>query len=295
MPFDSLPKRTAAQIVGNKETHQSILSHNLWVDSATVFSHPQGGNKIIPFLTGEEYFKDVTASMYQATSEICILGWQVSWDAILAPGLRLYDVLLKVAKKKTVKIYVMPWNDAKPLINYDTHTAAVLLSINDHPDVGQKIVEVLLSTTRASVNPIYYSHHQKQVIIDRKIAYIGGIDLSYGRFDDAQYDLHANAASRQMLNRYNPCVEPMQAVKRDLLVDPDRMTGAVDKYARRTALAPTSREEELRKISKGGWQIPYAAAGTAYVLENKFIGWSRLEHNKSVASTLDPEIQPRMP
>lgn len=295
MPFDPSPLRTAAQIVGGKDTHQSILTNHLWVDSPTVFSKPQAGNRIRPFCTGEEYFKDVTESMYQATSEICILGWQVSWDAIVAPGIRLYDVLLKIAKKKTVKIYVMPWNDAKPLINYDTQTAAVLLSINDHAEVNHKVVEVVLSDTRASKNTIYYSHHQKQVIIDRTIAYIGGMDLSYGRFDDARYDLHANAANRQMLNRYNPCVEPMQKVKPDVLVDPDKLTGAVDNYAGVPGFVKTSRQEELAKIAKGGWQVPYSASGTAVVLENKFIGYKGFEYNASTPCTLDPATQPRMP
>lgn len=29
-----------------------------------------------------------------------------------------------------------------------------------------------------------WSHHEKIVVIDQKIAYIGGLDLCYGRYDN---------------------------------------------------------------------------------------------------------------
>lgn len=29
-----------------------------------------------------------------------------------------------------------------------------------------------------------WSHHDKMVVIDQKIAFVGGIDLCYGRWDD---------------------------------------------------------------------------------------------------------------
>lgn len=284
------------QIVDKDAAHKAILSNTLWVGTDTVFSKPQAGNLIKPFFTGEDYYKDLLVSMYDATSEICILGWQVSWDAMLTEKLRLYDVLLAVAKKKTVKIYVMPWDDTKPMVNYDTQTAAVLMSINNHPAVKKKVVEVVLSESRAKENAIYFSHHQKQVIIDRKIAYVGGIDLSYGRFDDAKFSLNAGSAQRKMLNRYNPCVVPLHEIKNPTtLVDPDRMTGFNDTYGGIAGDQPTNEEEEIKRVNAGGWQMPYGSAKTINIVENKYIGWRRHERNKPSPFTLDEKIQPRMP
>lgn len=37
--------------------------------------------------------------------------------------------------------------------------------------------------------PIFslWSHHEKSVVIDQRVAYVGGVDLCYGRFDNDQY------------------------------------------------------------------------------------------------------------
>jgi phospholipase D1/2 len=32
--------------------------------------------------------------------------------------------------------------------------------------------------------PFLWSHHEKIVIIDQKVAFTGGLDLGYGRMDD---------------------------------------------------------------------------------------------------------------
>lgn len=292
------PLRTVKQIVDKDGTpFQATLTSNVWVGHAQVFSHPQAGNKITSFVTGKEYFADLVTTMRGAESEICILGWQVNWDALLAPGLRLYDVLLAAAKKKTVKIYVMPWDDTKPMLTYDTQTQAVLESINNHPDVKSKQVQVLLSKSFASKNNSYFSHHQKQVIVDRKIAYIGGIDLAYGRYDDAAFDLNlrADSSSRQVLNRYNPCVPTLQTISTDHLVNPDLMTGFNDSYLRNAAIAPTNEEAEIDKIRAGGWQMPYATPGKYEVIKNSTLGEKRTEENTPLLKTLDPARQPRMP
>lgn len=37
--------------------------------------------------------------------------------------------------------------------------------------------------------PNYWSHHEKLVIIDEKIGFLGGIDLCYGRFDNSNHYL----------------------------------------------------------------------------------------------------------
>lgn len=290
MRYDSeLPPRTVKQIVDKDGTPlKATLTANVWVGNSRVFSKGQAGNKVTPFVTGEDYFKDLVDAMLAATSEICILGWQVNWDAMLKPGLRLYDVLLAAAKKK-VKIYVMPWNDTKPMLTYDAQTKTILESINNHPEVDSIQVHVILSDAMATKNGAYFSHHQKQVVLDRRIAYVGGIDLAYGRYDDAKFDLLANAADRQVLNRYNPCVPSIQRLITTNLVDPELMTGVWDSNVNENA--------ELRKVSAGGWQIPYITPdGTAPILINNFTNHQRLDYVATQTPfTLDPHIQPRMP
>lgn len=290
MPYDSESStRTVKQIVDSDgKPFEATLTHNVWVGHDKVFSKARDGNKITPFVTGEEYFKDVVDAMLAATSEICILGWQVNWDALLAPKLRLYDVLLAAAKKK-VKIYVMPWNDTKPILTYDAQAKTVLESINSHPDVDSEQVQVILSDAMASKNGAYFSHHQKQVVIDRRIAYVGGIDLAYGRFDDAKYDLVANAEGREVLNRYNPCVPSILELNAKKLVDPELMTGAWD--------SNVNEDSELKKIASGGWQVPYAPPDRKRnIIGNSINNHQRFDYaGVATPITLDALRQPRMP
>jgi phospholipase D1/2 len=283
----SPPVRTVKQIVDKAGTpFEATATQNVWVGLDKVFSLNQEGNSVKPFVTGEEYFKDLAEAILGATSEICIAGWQVNWDALLTPKLRLYDVLLAAAKKN-VKIRVMPWDDTKPMLTYDAQTKSVLESINDHDDVKSNPVQVILSKALATTNAQYYSHHQKLVVIDRKIAYIGGIDISYGRFDDATYDLTANACGREVLNRYNPCIPWNLSLDAEKLVDPDYLTGMYDSLFKARG--------EREKISNGGWQVPYHEPGMLDMAKNTVSSSPRIEKAKASPFTLDPHAQPRMP
>jgi phospholipase D1/2 len=185
---------------------QANHTSNLWVDrtETQVFSEPTQGNKIEPLTTGNDYFAELIKTCDQATSEIYIAGWQVNWDALLAKGVRLYDLVYRCAKRG-VNVYVMPWDDTEPVQTFDDQTKTVLESLNQRlkEEGATGKVTVMLCPSFAKINNSYFSHHQKQVIVDRKYAFIGGLDLAYGRYDDATYLLRADADGREVLNRYN--------------------------------------------------------------------------------------------
>ncbi|MGW8393940.1 phospholipase D-like domain-containing protein [Pseudoduganella sp. HUAS MS19] len=298
MSINQSPKvpPTLYQLVGKDGgSFQAAHTDTLWVDDKNAFSAPTSGNKIAAFTTGEAYFADLIKEFDAATSEICMAGWQVNWDAMLAPGVRLYDVFLRAAKRG-VDIYVMPWNDTEPVQTYDDQTKVVLESINDlKPRDGTKFGKVKVELCPAFVehNGGYYSHHQKQVVVDRKIAYVGGIDVAYGRFDDDTYDLRPDAKSRQGLNRYNPGIPRLLDISSTPYVDPDLMSGMVDRS--RTfdgkKVDEAKATKEARKIAAGSWQVPYADAGMAGIIFNS----PRISANSTAPYTLDPARQPRMP
>jgi phosphatidylserine/phosphatidylglycerophosphate/cardiolipin synthase-like enzyme len=37
------------------------------------------------------------------------------------------------------------------------------------------------------ITPFNWSHHQKTVVVDQDIAFVGGLDLCYGRYDDRSH------------------------------------------------------------------------------------------------------------
>lgn len=289
------PFRTVCQIVDESgKPAQATLTSNLWELDDNAFSQKTKGNLLAHFTTGKEYFEDFVKECRRADEEICILGWQVNWDALLAEGTRLYDVL-RGAAARGVYVYVMPWCHSNPVQTYDYQTEIVLNRINNELGLSgdRRRVYVLRVNSRANVNVRYFSHHQKQVIIDRKIAYVGGMDLCYGRYDDAKYDLHPDACGRQAMNRYNPCIPARQVMTLEspLLADPDLMSGAVDKYMKVPYVTKSNAEREQGRIERGAWQVPYKDAGTLDTVANA----PSIDSNAHELLTLDPACQPRMP
>jgi phospholipase D1/2 len=284
------PKRNTHQVV-NKDgkPYETTVTSNTWVGGATVFSRETKNNKVVAFTTGKEYFADLIQSCKAAQSEICIASWQVSWDGLLARGITLYSLLCEVVQaNKSVQIYVMPWDDTEPVQTYDDQTATVLRSINERFNTQQ--VHVLLSPSYASVDQRYFSHHQKQAVIDRKIAYVGGLDVCYGRFDDATYDLRADAEGREALNRYNGCVEQVQKLDPAMLIDPDLMTGTWDRTP--GLFNSSNAQAQADKLRAGNaWQVKYKMASSAGIVANR----GATSANVPDPATLDPARQPRMP
>lgn len=300
------PHSTIHQIIGQDgKPYTATGCFNPWIGSGPdVFAMAREGNKATPLLSGKDYFADLIASVDLAEKEVLILGWQVSWDALLAPGVRLYDLLYRNAKRG-VKFYVMPWNDTNPVQTYDDQTRIIFEDINVRLGLkgDKKAINVLLSSSVVTTNGKYFSHHQKCVVVDRKIGYMGGIDLAYGRYDSAAYTLKADADGRAVLNRYNPCVAWMKQLKRNDLVDPDLMSGVADRtppsvwQAMSSGLGmpvmPKSDDRSPAQINSdkaaaGGWQVPYQ--------ENlAVINSPRLDTNAADLTTLDESMQPRMP
>jgi phospholipase D1/2 len=288
----SPPNRTANQVVDGKgKPAQTSVTSNVWVSRPGVFSRPTFGNKIIPFTTGEDYFDDLISALDGATNEVYIAGWQVNWDALLKPGVRLYDVVYRNAKRG-VKFYVMPWDDSNPIQTYETQTKVALESINarlkSEKAASAGKVTVIVAASQADRNKGYFSHHQKQVVVDRKIAYVGGIDIAYGRFDDAQFDLDCKARGRLFLNSYNPGLPQMKALQDTSMADPDLLTGGLDNFDVPLVGSTSDAAKEAEKIKSGAFQKPYQKNGVAN------FDFTALEGNTPDLHTLR-EDQPRQP
>lgn len=287
--------RTTHQLVSKEgDPAQAVMTSNLWVSRSGVFSQPTFGNQLLPLTTGAEYFNDLIKALdgAAANAAVMIAGWQVNWDALLAPGVRLYDVVYRNAKRG-LRFYVMPWDDTNPIQTYETQTKIVLESINRRlKDEGVKnagAVSVMAAKSQSDRNTSYFSHHQKQVIVDGKIAYVGGIDLAYGRFDDATFDLNPIAQGRAVLNCYNPGLPPMKAIKRGTVVDPDLMTGAGDRFDVPYVGEKSNAGHERAKVEAGQFQTRYGNNGAVLNFNKPY-----LEGNDIDLRTLR-EDQPRMP
>lgn len=76
-----------------------------------------------------------------------------------------------------IKINIIIYMEPKVALNIDSEfTENYLMSLSSNIKVLRHPAYVLI--------PFLWSHHEKMVIIDQKIAFLGGLDLGYGRFDD---------------------------------------------------------------------------------------------------------------
>ncbi|WP_139156245.1 phospholipase D-like domain-containing protein [Superficieibacter electus] len=178
------------------------------------FAQYTEGNQVDACLGGKAYYDKLLAEFGKAAKSIYITGWQVNWDALLEPGKRLVDALWEqVNVKPQLKVYIMPWKNSSVLETYTRATERVFAALNTK--LGREAFYVRLAGQQSS---IFFSHHQKCVIIDESVAFLGGIDLAYGRYDENTglegYTLKADAANRKGMNMYNSCVcymEPLSS------------------------------------------------------------------------------------
>lgn len=155
------------------------------------FAPERQGNMVKSFVTGEAYFADVCAAIQSARKSVFITGWQVNWAAKLHGNTRLIDAL-RAAVANGAKVYVMPWLSPKvPIDTGDLGTMLAVFQLNAGRKDGLRAFccPAGLQNDLSGMEETFFSHHQKLVVIDGTIAYVGGIDLAFGRRDDHQFSL----------------------------------------------------------------------------------------------------------
>jgi phospholipase D1/2 len=266
--------RTANQICGTTgDAYKCFVTDPVWVTKSDPYAMTDG-NDVKPYLTGKEYFKALAAAIAAAEKSIYMLGWEINWDVHLIPGVRLYDAFLNAAKAKpALKIYVLPWAGAVAPPTYAKETAWVLESMNEQ--LGSKRVFVVLAKPHAQPSngpAMFFSHHQKQVVIDEKIGFLGGMDVSYGRNDDASYGLSAASHQGTGNGTYNGCIPHTRAVQTKDYVDPNWIPLSDAPVGLEPGSAPNMPAKANKKLLHDG-KVQYPEGGVE----------------------LDPATQPRMP
>lgn len=139
-------------------------------------------------IDADEYFRELAQCLEDAQKEIYIHGWWVSPELhLLRPGAshpeaRL-DRLLQRKAEQGVKIYVLIFKEISislPINSYHTKIALERL----HPNI-----RVQRHPDHYTRGILYWAHHEKIVVVDQRIAFTGGLDLCFGRYDTHQHSL----------------------------------------------------------------------------------------------------------
>ncbi|CAF1160558.1 unnamed protein product, partial [Didymodactylos carnosus] len=137
------------------------------------------------FVNAKGYMESIAKAISNAKEEIFITDWWLSPELMLVrpsnDPLHRLDNLLGKKADEGIRIYIMIYREMSFAMGLNSaHTERVLKSKNK---TNIKIIRHPRHHVTSGMQ-LLWSHHEKCVIIDQKIAFIGGIDLCYGRWDD---------------------------------------------------------------------------------------------------------------
>ncbi|HZQ37298.1 MAG TPA: phosphatidylserine/phosphatidylglycerophosphate/cardiolipin synthase family protein, partial [Dehalococcoidia bacterium] len=145
-----------------------------WYPDAT---SPRRHNRVTPLVDGERYFHELYGALASARHYVYIAGWCLTPDLPLRRAerqelveTRLVTLLRQVARRVPVRILL--WGGAVAVIHPTRReTATVARAFADQAD-GDLVCR-LDHTARFS-----HCHHQKAIVIDGRVAFVGGMDLT---------------------------------------------------------------------------------------------------------------------
>ncbi|XP_016521110.1 phospholipase D1-like [Poecilia formosa] len=180
--------------VKKKEKHFVELHRDLRAYKALRRLHlPSRGHLKVCFVScryvnGKTYMEDVADALEEAKEEIFITDWWLSPEIFLkrpvVEGNRWrLDCILKRKAQQGVRIFVMLYKEVELALGINSgYSKRTLLRL--HPNI-----KVMRHPDHVSSAVYLWAHHEKIVVIDQSVAFVGGIDLAYGRWDDREHRL----------------------------------------------------------------------------------------------------------
>ncbi|KAF9203972.1 Phospholipase D1 [Haplosporangium sp. Z 27] len=136
---------------------------------------------------GRDYFWNVSKAMEMAKETIYILDWMLTPEILLRRHQRegvdwsLKGILERKAKEG-VKIYIVMYSEVDAAMHLASLRAKKLL---------RKLCpeNILVQRHGPNLKTAWWAHHEKLVVVDNMIAFIGGLDLCFGRWDTPEHTL----------------------------------------------------------------------------------------------------------
>lgn len=154
---------------------------------------PRLHNRVTPLIDGDRYFTTLYEALTQAQHYIYIIDWCLTPFIPLRRGethalaeTRLLDVLNEAAQRLPVRILL--WAGAPLLLQPTTRGTSVVRETIEQYCRGD--IQCRLDHSAH----ISHCHHQKSVVVDGQVAFVGGMDLTTfqgDRWDTTRHPLRA--------------------------------------------------------------------------------------------------------
>ena len=143
------------------------------------------------YVDGKDYMSAVADAIEAAKTEIMITDWQMNPEIFMKrpdSGVdslhwRLDKMLLRKADEG-VKVTILLYKELNLALDLGSEHVVKLLGEHKNIEIHRHP-----GTLTGLLNMFRWTHHEKMVIVDRSIAFVGGIDLCYGRWDTRSHEL----------------------------------------------------------------------------------------------------------
>lgn len=131
---------------------------------------------------GADYFRHLDSALRKARRSILIVGWDFDGNIQLRPDEsdETLGALLRrlVEEHDGLVVRILVWSVS--VLHAPSSAVSMVFGSTweDHPRIHLKL---------DTQHPIYGAHHQKIVCIDEELAFVGGIDLTVGRWDTRRH------------------------------------------------------------------------------------------------------------
>lgn len=183
----------------------SVYVYRLW-NSCTIqpcvryrfdsFAPVHNDSKVKWFVDGQDYMSAVADAIEAAEKEILITDFQMSPYIFMkrsdngANNLKWrLDKMLTRKAGKDVRVYILLYWETQLTPGLDLGSNHTLSILNEHPNIAVYRHPDSISAIQYLGSKLLWSHHEKLVIVDRSIAFVGGIDLCFGRWDTHAHEL----------------------------------------------------------------------------------------------------------
>ncbi|KAL0597354.1 Phospholipase D2 [Plecturocebus cupreus] len=147
------------------------------------YAPPRPGTLARWFVNGAGYFAAVADAILRAQEEIFITDWWLSPEVYLkrpahSDDWRL-DIMLKRKAEEGVRVSVLLFKEVELALGINSGYSKRALMLL-HPNI-----KVMRHPDQVTL----WAHHEKLLVVDQVVAFLGGLDLAYGRWDDLHYRL----------------------------------------------------------------------------------------------------------
>lgn len=158
-------------------------------------------------IDAQPYFSAVREAMLAARRSILIVGWDFDGSMQLEPDRRpeqLRELLVRLVEERPeLEIRILVWGLSVVWGPTTEYTPVIGVGWHERPGIVYRY---------DTEHPIGASHHQKIVVVDDRIAFVGGIDLTAQRWDTPDHAAENPLRVDRLGRAYRPVHDIAMAV-----------------------------------------------------------------------------------